>query len=514
MPIAQYSAALESNHMRHPLLTCFLLMCLAFLPASARGDENQAVAASSDLWYVVLLDGKPAGWSRQQRITRGQHITTHETWHVSIRRDGGVMELKFGSQFVETLTGQPVEMISHQALGAQETVTTTRFAQTGLEVVSKQAGQTVKTTLPPVEGQWLTPAQFDRMVQREIDKGAKSLSARFIHPLVGSTPLDYQATYLEDVTAEVFGKAVPAQKWRVTLQPPGLPEETLVDERFNLLRSSVTVMGMTLEIVAADEALAKAQIDPPELLAKSLIVPTGRLDKPRESRSQVYRVVFEAPADPAASEMNLPRAGAQRVVWVDDQTATVVVDLDTPVSAGKDLPGDAERKASSVINSDDPKVKALVKEALAQVAGDASPADRAEALRRFVLRYIKAKDLSVGFATASEVARTRQGDCTEHAVLLAAMLRADGTPARTVTGLLYVEEWLGRQNVLGYHMWTQAWLDPDGRGARWVDMDATTPAPFDAGHIALSTNALSDDGGALLEAAALMGQLSIEIVSP
>ena len=41
-------------------------------------------------------------------------------------------------------------------------------------------------------------------------------------------------------------------------------------------------------------------------------------------------------------------------------------------------------------------------------------------------------------ATAAEVARSREGDCTEHAVLLAALARARGIPARVAMGLVYV----------------------------------------------------------------------------
>ena len=37
-------------------------------------------------------------------------------------------------------------------------------------------------------------------------------------------------------------------------------------------------------------------------------------------------------------------------------------------------------------------------------------------------------------------ARTRSGDCSEHAVLLTALLRARGIPARVSHGLVYLEQ--------------------------------------------------------------------------
>jgi len=123
----------------------------------------------------------------------------------------------------------------------------------------------------------------------------------------------------------------------------------------------------------------------------------------------------------------------------------------------------------------------------------------------------------VGFATASEVARTREGDCTEHAVLLAAMLRADGIPARVASGLVFVDSFAGRENIFGYHMWTQALVEDESGQPRWLDLDATLPprTPFDASHITLSTSTLEEGGSsnALIALVPLLGRLEIEIVS-
>ena len=147
-------------------------------------------------------------------------------------------------------------------------------------------------------------------------------------------------------------------------------------------------------------------------------------------------------------------------------------------------------------------------------AGDDKGA-RAETMRKFVEKYVKAKDLDVGFASASEVARTRHGDCTEHGVLLAAMLRADGIPARVVSGLVYVET--GEAGgIFGYHMWAQALLEKAGKPT-WVDLDGTLPGPrpFDATHVALGMSALAEgeEAQSLASILPLMGRLSIKVES-
>jgi len=122
----------------------------------------------------------------------------------------------------------------------------------------------------------------------------------------------------------------------------------------------------------------------------------------------------------------------------------------------------------------------------------------------------------VGFASATEVARSREGDCTEHGVFLASLLRARGIPARVVSGLIYADSFAGSQNIFGYHMWTQALLDIDG-AKRWVDLDATLPAshPADATHIAVVTSELADGelGVSMMPVAQMMGRVGIVVES-
>jgi transglutaminase-like putative cysteine protease len=94
-------------------------------------------------------------------------------------------------------------------------------------------------------------------------------------------------------------------------------------------------------------------------------------------------------------------------------------------------------------------------------------AEIAKSLTTFVHGYVASKNFSVGFASASEVARSREGDCTEHSILLAAMGRAVGIPSRVATGLVYAKRFQGQRDVLVYHMWTQFFVD-----GKWMNYDS------------------------------------------
>jgi len=92
---------------------------------------------------------------------------------------------------------------------------------------------------------------------------------------------------------------------------------------------------------------------------------------------------------------------------------------------------------------------------------------------------------SVTMLPAKNIARTLRGDCTEHAVLLAAMMRVHGVESRVVSGLISAEHGYG---FVG-HAWTEAKIGDDS-----IPFDSTlTPSEFDVPHIRLANSELRDD---------------------
>ena len=75
---------------------------------------------------------------------------------------------------------------------------------------------------------------------------------------------------------------------------------------------------------------------------------------------------------------------------------------------------------------------------------------------------LKKQSPEVGEATAVEILRDRQGDCSEHALLFVALCRAAGIPARRCSGFVCVG------SIWGAHAWAEIWT-----GA-WMGVDPTT----------------------------------------
>lgn len=144
--------------------------------------------------------------------------------------------------------------------------------------------------------------------------------------------------------------------------------------------------------------------------------------------------------------------------------------------ARDEAPRARDTAASFVIDFDTDAV-AKVRAQLIRDYGE-TPAMRD--LTRFVAAFVDRKDLSRGYDPASVVARRKQGDCTEHAVLLAALGRSFGYPARVVHGIVFFEE--HGQLAGAMHAWSE-WHD----GKRWTFADAAIGEEHDPLYLPLQT---------------------------
>jgi hypothetical protein len=179
----------------------------------------------------------------------------------------------------------------------------------------------------------------------------------------------------------------------------------------------------------------------------------GPLDGPALSTLHV--------ADPARTASSLANVDGIEVIDVSDATVRIRAAARPTISGSV---SDLERRSTWVIDFDEAAVQALVDELRAANEQPATPAG----LEYFVFEHIDNKSYSRSFDLASRVAASGEGDCTEHAVLLAALARANGYAARVVFGNLVLE--LDTDLLAFGHAWTEIYSD----GA-WQIRDATMP---------------------------------------
>ncbi len=505
------------------------VVAVAAMCRSVGADE---ISKKHDRWYAVRVMNKPIGWAHLREVDQPAGKSTHLSLHMELRRGNAVSKVAYETRFDETEDGRPIQSVVTTNFGTTNSKQTVIFLPNAVEIVVEQLGQKRRRTVAPSKQPWMPPAAAARYVEQQIDAGSKDIRVWSVDPSSGMVdPIETRMKLRGRENVEVLGKVVPAMVWDTSTSiVPGVVAKLYTDDEGNDLKTSFNLLpGVAFEMLLADRQIAQAQIDPPELLVSTFVTPDKPISDPREQTLLVYELQFtqlpataenpDAATPQAPPGVELPTAAAQRVRWIDRHTAVVTVSLDDPVLTGDDLAGEIHLRASSMLNHEDPEVRRLVKKALNSGSKTWTEAEKSERMRQFVRDYVKTKDLSVGFGSASEVARTAQGDCTEHAVLLAAMLRAEGIPSRTIGGLVYVgRSVMGRKDFFGYHMWTQAWLPAkDITGAtshRWFDLDATGRAAFDATHIALTKNTLDDDEfvNELVQFAPMLGNLSIKVI--
>ena len=235
-----------------------------------------------------------------------------------------------------------------------------------------------------------------------------------------------------------------------------------------------------------------------------------RIDRPLRDPHRTRRVVYRARLKDGDVKSLFAEGLTQTVRPLDDEAVEVTVQAvrpdQPPTVAGppSDPPTDADRQASTMLQSDDPTVRKMAE---AVAAGESDAWTIATALENHVKKSIRLKNYSTAMATAAEVAQSLEGDCTEHAMLLAALCRARSIPARVAIGLVYYPSASG----FAYHMWTEAWIKD-----RWVPLDATLGmGGIGAAHLKLADSSLEGTSAyaELLPVIQALGRLQLEIVS-
>ena len=148
---------------------------------------------------------------------------------------------------------------------------------------------------------------------------------------------------------------------------------------------------------------------------------------------------------------------------------------------------------SPFIQSDHKKIKMLAKEIVGN--NDDFALNKAKKLMDWVHRNIRKRPV-LSLPDALSTLENREGDCNEHAVLMAALTRAAGIPARVEAGLVYLK---GR---FYYHAWNLLYL------GRWITADALFgQMPSDVTHIRFTTGAQQQ-----LDLMGIIGRVKLKVI--
>jgi transglutaminase-like putative cysteine protease len=438
-----------------------------------------------DEWFGVYKDGRKIGHAHRE---------------VAPRDDGG---WRFTETSVVTLAmlGTPQTLRSELLAETDERFALRSFAYTlvtpattfGAQGTSDDhtlrarygaKGQEADLVLPLTEPIALPSTLRPRVLADHPRPGARYTVPVF-SPLTASTePL----TFVVEARERLTTASGPVDTLRVAEEHQSVKTRAWIDDDGNVVREEA-VLGFTLEREPRAQAVTGADGRAPvDLVATSGIPLAGTITDPRDAATLTLRLggaaAARVPSDPPRQRRTADRLVVTREQIPSDAPAlgTVPPDVD-----------EATLAASPFIESEDAAIRARAR----AVVGDAT--DPRAAARRLVewVHDAVEKAPSVTVPSAREVLTSLRGDCNEHAVLLAALARAAGIPARVVAGAVYAND------GFYYHAWNELWV-----GA-WVSADAVfDQLPADATHVKLIEGGLEQQMALM----GIIGQLAFAVV--
>lgn len=249
--------------------------------------------------------------------------------------------------------------------------------------------------------------------------------------------------------------------------------ELTVDNRGKLISSETPTFGTNLVSSKVSKNNSKPEKGrTADLLGSVLVKSPVRITK--SARDGKIRYRFSNIPD---TDFVLPETGEQRSRQENGQLI-----IDVCAQCGDGLPKDkayleTALKSTFWLQSDVEEFKRAAKQVKNNSSSDLQIMRR---LTNRVFRRMKEVDFT-GHVSALEAYNRKSGDCTESAVLLAALGRAAGIPTKVASGIVYSRErYHGVSNVFMPHVWTLAYVD-----GQWVSFDAALEE-FDSTHIVFS----------------------------
>jgi hypothetical protein len=502
--------------LRSPTLShCFAVaaLCAAVAGCGSTVPKPQPQTASNgprETWDVLYMQGKRLGYMRQverPRTIDGKQVVEIESeMHIGVERFGEKTEPTMSVTTIETPDDRLISFHVESRLGQSPDKITGRFEKGKLVIETNSAGNVRTRTIDWPDDALGLMAVEHGLARQPMQPGERREVRHFEHTTQSLIverleAKDYEQTELLSGTQKLLriesAFELPGQKrpLRTTLWTTRDGE---------LLKVAMPEAETVAYRVTQKEAIATDDGPAFDLARATLVKLSKPLENARLTRRVQYRVELKS-GDPGEIFAVGP---TQELTSTGPHTAEITVssvDPTQPSCAGRTgETTDADREANSRIQSDDPQVEALAREAAADL-NDAGQI--ALVLEKLVYeKMLFKRNYSTAFATAAEVAKSLEGDCSEHSVLLAALARACGIPARVAMGLVYAPA----DQAFAYHMWTEVYL-----GECWVPLDATFgQGRVSADHLKLADSNLADDTwmAGFLPVAEVIGQLKIEVL--
>ncbi|MFA5685331.1 MAG: transglutaminase-like domain-containing protein [Lysobacteraceae bacterium] len=467
-------------------------LAVLVLLLAAAATLRAAEAEPSETWFSVHLEGRKIGHLHQTRSQAGEEIVHEETLRLELARDGQTLRIGSTERTVESIDGRPLAFRSHTDTAGSVGLIEGEIRDGVAMVTIDHSGRRLSQRID-----WPADALFGDAQARRDQRHGLTAGTRYRHAdfdLGGLRMLAVDVEVIGPQSVDIHGseRALIAVDRRFDAgdgQPMRIRSWVDPADR-SVQRMQLMLLGMSLDLMACERACAQAPNQSADVLVATSTPSPRRLSQRDRQRPLRYRL--------AMRDGDLPRLPALPGQSVQAQGEWLELRID-PRGGIDRLPKPEDTAATRWLESDAAELRELARRLIDDAV---SAEERMRALESGVRRHLAVKSLRIGYASALDAARLGEGDCTEHALLLAALARAEGIPARVATGLAYASAYAGQQQVFVPHAWVYAFID-----GRWQGFDAALPA-FGAGHLALNVG--DGDPFRFYAGVELLGRLRID----
>ncbi len=469
-------------------------VAIAALIGAAPADEPGAK------WYSILTEGGLlVGHASHEIVPTGDGTEIVDTQVIDVQDEGSPPTLQSPSPVersvnlswrtvqTEDRTGRTVSIESVSSVGRTEKRTVAQIADGSAEITRQTSAETrnIRVALP-------------QGVRFDSGDGLLPSWNPATTPRLDFQDFDIDAMKVERVTIELVPGATRDPQGRVAAlrkryEGTELRAITrlLLDANGNILEVYQPMFGSSLTIRQTDKDTALYSHFALRALVNAMTKSPFRISQSAIEGHIRYRFSFRD-----GVEFALPQTGEQRVT-VEPGIATVdICDGCGPGVAGDEADLATALKATAWLQSDDVRLREIA-DPIAKLP--VSDARKMELLLQKARPRLGRVDFA-GHYSALETLSRHAADCTDAAVLLAALGRAAGIPTRVASGLVYSKpSYHGVSNVFMPHSWTLAFVD-----GSWKSFDLALD-DFDSTHIALTIG--DGDERSVLAAGQLAGLL-------
>ncbi|MBC8351370.1 MAG: transglutaminase domain-containing protein [Planctomycetes bacterium] len=483
------------------------------LSPTVSSDVNSDHAIQRELiresWELVSVSGAKVGYSHFEEFATQlgdqpvrELVSSNE---ISMQRFGQTVSQSIEARSVESLEGQVLRFGSKLLSGPSELTIKGEYRDGKMLIETGSLGKTQSSSLAwdPKWGGFFADQQS--MKKSPMKPGEERTIVALFPGTAQAGGIELKAKQMESVRLLSEERELLRIESSMAIAGTKINSILWVDDAGEVLKMSVP--GINHESFRTTKELALRPADKVEFdLGTQTVV---KVEKPIRTPHATTRIVYRARLSNGSPSETFSNCRSQTVTKTGDRSAEIVVRAIRPKSeviADSDSgePTEADVQPNNLIQSDD---GAIVRLAERFGEGVTDPWELAMTFEAGVRDYVHSKNFSQAISSAADVVRSGEGDCTEHAVLLAALCRAKGIPARVAIGLVYY----GPVQGFAYHMWNEVWI-ADG----WVPIDATLGlGGIGAGHIKIADSDLNSASpvSALLPVVEVLGQLELDIVS-